>query len=207
MKNRTIYIKKLTAFLSQVFFVILILIGTTLIFHNVYYTPVQIVGSSMEPTLFNHEFGIMDTHEPALNTLSRFDIIVVKQSPSIDRYIIKRVIGLPNESMVLTSNGDLLVEQEKIDQPFLDELTKEQTCLNPNAIGCATTLNLGENEYFLLGDNRDGSLDSRVLGTFYRDQFVGKLIAIEGVCVSSNLVELDDNNCPSRTYRLPRFYL
>lgn len=79
--------------------------------------------------------------------------------------------------------------------------------MNPNVLGCENPSILGDDEYFLLGDNRDGSLDSRVLGTFHRDQFVGKLIAIEGVCKSSSLIDLNDNNCPSRAYGFPRFYL
>lgn len=207
MKTLPVPIKKLYALVSQVFFIVLIVIGSTVIFHNVYYTPVKIVGASMEPTLFNQEFGIMDAHEPALNTLSRFDIVVIQQYEDVNRYIIKRVIGLPGETLAFDSDGVLSIDDEIVLQPFIDEDLQKQTCYAPTMYGCQESILIGKDQYYVMGDNRGASLDSRVLGYFTRTQFVGKLIAIEGICTGTTTEPLNGSNCPSRSYEIPRFYL
>lgn len=206
MKNLPIPIKKLSALVSQVFFIVLIVLGSGIIFHNVYYTPVKIVGASMEPTLLNNEFGIMDPHEVALNTLSRFDIVVVQQDEEIDRYIIKRVIGLPGDTLVFGFQGELYINESITSQAFIDEETKNNTCYSPMMYGCQAPITIAKDQYYLLGDNRGASLDSRVLGLFDRTQFIGKLIAIEGICQSTQTEVLSGSNCPSRAYQIPRFY-
>jgi signal peptidase I len=206
MKNLPIPIKKLSALVSQMFFIVLIVLGSGIIFHNVYYTPVKIVGASMEPTLLNNEFGIMDPHEVALNTLSRFDIVVVQQDEAIDRYIIKRVIGLPGETLVFGLQGELTINQSIESQTFIDEETKNKTCYSPMMYGCQAPITIAKDQYYLLGDNRGASLDSRVLGLFDRTQLIGKLIAIEGICQSTQTEVLNGSNCPSRSYQIPRFY-
>jgi signal peptidase I len=207
MKTLPVPVKKFYALVSQVFFIVLIILGSTVIFHNVYYTPVKIVGSSMEPTLFNHEFGIMDANQPALNTLSRFDIVVVQQYEDVDRYIIKRIIGMPGETLVFDNQGVLMIDNQTIAQPFLNQASKEDTCYAPSMYGCNQAISIGKDQYFLLGDNRGASLDSRVLGYFNHSQFIGKLIAIEGTCVATEFELLNGSNCPRRSYQIPRFYL
>jgi signal peptidase I len=92
MKQLPTWTKKTFAIISQLGFVFLILAGGFVIFHNLYFTPIKIVGSSMEPTLSNQEFGVMDQSEGTINRLQRFDIVIVKQNPTIDRYLIKRLI-------------------------------------------------------------------------------------------------------------------
>ena len=77
MKSLPTWMKKTIAIFSQLLFVFLILVGGFVIFHNIYFTPIKIVGSSMEPTLRNQEFGVMDQSEGALNGLQRFDIVIV----------------------------------------------------------------------------------------------------------------------------------
>jgi signal peptidase I len=206
MKNLPVRIKKISALVSQVFFIILIVLGSGVIFHNVYYTPVKIVGASMEPTLLNNEFGIMDPHEVALNTLTRFDIVVVQQNEAIDRYIIKRVIGLPGDTLMFGSEGELYINESITSQTFIDEEAKNNTCYSPMMYGCQTPVTIAKDQYFLMGDNRGASLDSRVLGLFDRTQFIGKLIAIEGICQSTQTAVLNGSNCPSRAYQIPRFY-
>jgi len=58
------------------FFIIFIITGGLVIFHNVYFTPVKIVGRSMEPTLQDAEFGVMDTNQWRLEDVERFDIVL-----------------------------------------------------------------------------------------------------------------------------------
>jgi signal peptidase I len=204
-------IKKTLSILSQVFFVLIMLVGSGIIFHNVYYTPIKIVGASMEPTLFNNEFGIMDDHASTLSSLKRFDIIVIQQNPNINRYIIKRILALPGETIHFTPLGALRINGEMIEQSFYKNDTYErQTCGIMSMLGCQEPYSLGEDDFYVLGDNRSASLDSRTFGAIQTSMIVGQLIAIEGYCSTINGSQnqgVDLSNCASRTYTWPRLFV
>ena len=200
--------KKTIAIFSQLLFVFLILVGGFVIFHNIYFTPIKIVGSSMEPTLRNQEFGVMDQSEGALNNLQRFDIVIVKQNPSVDRYLIKRVIGLPGETLAFDTVGNLTINNESVDQPFIPRVGyQDRTCLNVNAQGCSP-ITLDEQSYFVMGDNRGFSTDSRIFGLIPRNQLIGQLYAIEGICQgnTTSASTEDPDTCGTRQYIWPRIY-
>jgi signal peptidase I len=116
---------------------------------------------------------------------------------------------MPLETVQLSNQG-LSIDAETIEQPFITEIYLDKTCLSNTIFGCNAPLSLDEDEFFMLGDNRGASLDSRVLGTFTRSQIIGKLIAIEGVCTTSNGSAdpgVDLNNCAARQYQWPRLYI
>ena len=165
----------------------------------------------MQPTLQNNEFGIMDVHDRTLMSLERFDIIVIQQNPSIDRFIIKRILGLPGETLAFETNGTLLINDVTIDQPFYDDTSYvSQTCSVATYIGCEAPISLHNDAFFVSGDNRPSSLDSRTFGPIQRSIIIGKLIAIEGVCTASTGTSqsgVDLSNCASRTYAWPRWYV
>jgi signal peptidase I len=208
MNQLPTWTKKTFAIISQLVFIFLILVGGFVIFHNLYFTPIKIVGSSMEPTLTNQEFGVMDQSEGALNRLHRFDIVIVKLNSTVDRYLIKRLIGLPGETLVFDQFGHLTINDESIDQPFIPEVGyQDRTCINVNAQGC-TPITLDEDSYFVLGDNRGFSTDSRVFGPIEREQLIGQLFAIEGRCEgnTTSLSNEDPDTCGTRQYFWPRIY-
>jgi signal peptidase I len=183
----------------------LILSGGLVIFHNLYFIPVKIVGRSMEPTLFDQEFGVMDQNVNTLNALDRFDIVIVQQNPNVDRYLIKRLIGLPGETISIDEDGLLTVDQIEVAQTFITENGYlEYTCINDQAMGCQP-ITLLEDQYFVMGDNRGFSTDSRVFGPITTTQLIGKLIAIEGMC-GDNANEEDPNACSQRDFFWPRIY-
>jgi signal peptidase I len=197
--------------LFHVFFVFLIMIGGVVIFHNLYFTPIKIVGSSMLPTLKDSDFGVMDTHDWSLNKLERFDIIIVQRTSNVEKYIIKRIIGLPGEQIVFDGNGTLFVNNKIIQQDFLPYTTHQKlTCTLPTYLACYDSITLQEDEYYVLGDNRGASSDSRVLGTFNKQQIIGKLFAIEGVCHASSSsngeIGVDFDACSNRSYHWPIFF-
>jgi len=208
MKYLPSWLKKVVSILSQLLFIVLIISGGLVIFHNFYFTPIKIVGSSMEPTLVNQEFGVMDQNPQTIAGLTRFNIVIVQQNPTVDRYLIKRLIGLPGETIALQNDGSLLVNGLLIEQDFLPESGyQERTCTNMNAIGCVP-LTLDDQSYFVMGDNRGFSTDSRVFGPILHDQLIGKLFAIEGICQghTSTSANQDPDTCGNRQYFWPRIY-
>ena len=208
MKYLPTWTKKTIAIISQLVFVCLILIGGFVIFHNLYFTPIKIVGNSMEPTLRNQEFGVMDQSEATISNLQRFDIVIVKQNPSVDRYLIKRIIGLPGDTLVFDEVGHLMINNEFVAQPFIPEVGyQDRTCFNMNAQGCAP-ITLDNHSYFVMGDNRGFSTDSRVFGPIVRNQLIGQLYAIEGICEgnTTSAANEDPDTCGTRQYFWPRIY-
>ena len=121
-------------------------------------TPVKVNGNSMYPTLKGDEVMILNK----LGHIDRFDIVVLKEKETREK-IIKRIIGLPNETIeyknnILYVNGDAIA-------PVGIEFKETEDF----------TAKTGENEYFVLGDNRPLSKDSRMLGNFKQEDFVGRV--------------------------------
>ena len=123
-------------------------------------TPIKVNGNSMNPTLEDGEIMILDIISYRLKGLKRFDIVVINQGKEL---IIKRVIGLPGEKIEY-KNSELYVNGTKVNDPFAEnyDITDD------------TSITVPENEYYVLGDNRHNSLDSRTFGTFNKSQILGK---------------------------------
>lgn len=123
---------------------------------------VVVNGDSMNPTLENGDIGIsFIVHE---NTkINRNDIVAIKVNTddNKEKFIIKRVIGLPGEHMV--SDGEnITIDGQPIQQDYL----AEGTYTDPFDI------QLGDDEYYVLGDNRENSRDSREYGIFHHEDFL-----------------------------------
>jgi len=194
------------------FFVTFMVIGSVLIFHNLYFTPVKVVGQSMMPTLQNNDFGVMDTHSGAIDKIDRFDIIIVNYPVGSDYFIIKRVIGLPGETLSENlSNGALTVDGVAVEEPFISTETLARTCAVNAGVACNTTVTLSATQYYVLGDNRGNSTDSEHgIGLVTYDMIKGVLFAIEGTCSDTTTSSGSDGAhiriCPIRSYRWPTFY-
>lgn len=113
----------------------------------------------MYPTLDDKDIMILNKIGYEVNGLERFDIVVVKY---YDKYLIKRVIGLPGDNIKYKDNKLYINDKEvKLDMKFH----------NTNDFVSETK----DNEYFVLGDNREVSKDSRILGNFTKDKIIGKV--------------------------------
>lgn len=121
-------------------------------------TPGIVNGESMEDTLFDGDFVLVNKIG-LLFGIDRFDIVVVKYGNDT---IIKRVIGLPGETVKYADNV-LFIDDKDQSIPFQFEETDD------------FTLKADENEYIVLGDNRDISKDSRVIGPINRKNIKGKV--------------------------------
>lgn len=135
-----------------------ILLLTIIIIRIFFYSPIRVNGSSMYPTLQDKEFMILNKIG-LQKGINRFDIVVVESN---GKYIIKRVIGLPGESVMYNDNK-LYINGKVVE----DNYSKSETENFENVI-------LKDNEYFVMGDNREVSKDSRVIGPVKIKNIKGK---------------------------------
>ena len=105
--------------------------------------------------------------------IHRFDVVAVVEPDSGDQWV-KRVIGLPNET-VAYRNGVLYINDQAMEEPFLnDEYITGTGKSRSTFTSDMAQITLGDNEYFLVGDNRPESRDSRERGPFQRSDIIGK---------------------------------
>ena len=116
---------------------------------------VSVSGSSMEPSYHDGDRLIMEKVSYRVDDPKRFDVVVFPRNGNY--YLIKRVIGLPGETVYINSDGEIFINGELLEESYGVEQIDDA--------GVATnTVTLGSNEYFVLGDNRNNSVDSRNTG-------------------------------------------
>ncbi|MCQ5121033.1 signal peptidase I [Massilicoli timonensis] len=128
--------------------------------------PIQVDGNSMYPTLEDGEFGLSYVFKRRFLEVERGDIVVVKYAPD-DEYWVKRVIGLPNET-ISCKDDTIYIDGKALEEPYLDA---DYVARIRAAQGYFTDdfeeVALGEDEYFLMGDNRSASFDSRMVDEMF----------------------------------------
>lgn len=143
------------------------------------FQPFIVSGSSMEPNFYNGEYLVIDEISYQFGSPKRGDVVVLRYPKDPDQYFIKRVIGIPGEKIEI-ENGSVKIMNDQHPSGF--ELKEEYLPVenityphDPNIVGGKKVLSLGENEYFVMGDNRLASSDSRDWGVLKRDQMIGKV--------------------------------
>lgn len=135
-------------------------------------SPFQVEGSSMTNTLEDNEYIIINKLAYYIGHPSRGDIVVFRPPNEQRKYYVKRVIGLPGDEVTI-KNGFVYVKKTgteelvKIEEPYLDERNAGKTYRHPPGSGdeSSVTYTVPDGRYFLMGDNRQGSLDSRSFTT------------------------------------------
>ncbi|MFO0764558.1 MAG: signal peptidase I [Patescibacteria group bacterium] len=133
--------------------------------------PFYVQGASMEPNFFDHEYLIIDELSYRLNAPKRGDVVVFKYPNNTKEYFIKRVIGLPGETVEI-SNGKIKIFNDK--NPNGAQLD-ETAYLDQDFTANSQTVTLKPGEFFVLGDNRSSSLDSRFFGPVNSSYLVGRV--------------------------------
>lgn len=133
--------------------------------------PFYVKGASMEPNFYNHEYLIIDELSYRFNHPERGDIIVFRPPNQINEFYIKRVIGLPGEQVTVADNRITITSDQYPRGLTLDESVYLPIGTTTNG---TTTIALGADQYFVMGDNRASSLDSRMFGPIERNSIVGR---------------------------------
>lgn len=154
--------------LSTSIYILVVLVITFLI---VKYVAVrtEVIGPSMEPTLHSEDNLIVEKVSYRFHEPERFDVIVFPFRYAERTYYIKRIIGLPGETIQIDEDGNIYINGEVLKENYGKEVIK-----NPGL--ASEPILLGQNEYFVLGDNRNDSADSRdpSVGNIYRKDIIGR---------------------------------
>ncbi len=121
---------------------------------------VKILGAAMEPNF--HDGQIVDVEEIPVEELQRGDVILFKVDE--DRQYLKRLIGLPGETLEIRDNK-VYINGKVLDEPYIKEPVR----------GDSMMYVMGSDEYFVMGDNRDNSADSRVFGSIPGESILGRV--------------------------------
>lgn len=132
--------------------------------------PFYVKGASMEPTFHDNEYLIIDELSYRFHEPQRGDVIVLR-NPALGEFLIKRVIGLPSERIVVNDGHIVVYNIQHSDGVILDE----KTYLSPSVQTFGNLdVTLSTDQYFVLGDNRPASLDSRSFGPIPHKDIIGR---------------------------------
>lgn len=133
----------------------------------------EVSGDSMNDTLHNGDSLWIDKLSYHFKDPERFDIVVFPYEEEDDTYYIKRIIGLPGETVYIDEDGVIYINDEPLEEDYGKEVIEE----NHRGLA-AEPVTLGDDEYFVMGDNRNNSRDSRLsdVGNIHKNKFVGKAV-------------------------------
>ena len=133
------------------------------------FKPFYVKGASMEPNFFDKEYLIIDELSYRLRAPQRGEVVVFKYPENPKEYFLKRIIALPGETIKI-GNNTILVNGKDLDEAYLSKDEKTLISQDPKM---SLERMLSENEYFVLGDNRDHSSDSREFCAVKTDSIIG----------------------------------
>lgn len=136
-----------------------------------FFEPFFVKGSSMEPNYYSFDYLIIDKITYRFSDPQRGDVIVFHPPFDNKIYYIKRIIGLPGEKIVIINSRIFIYNDEK---PEGFELREDY--LKDNVTIGDQEIVLKDGEYFVLGDNREVSSDSRLWGPVRRERIIGRAI-------------------------------
>ena len=161
-----------------------------LLFVNFVAHPVRVDGRSMYPTLKDGEFGFTNVGGVLFNGVERGDIVVVTMEENGQKtHWVKRVIGMPGDTVscvndIVFINGKVLDETQYIDPDYRQSCVDKFGYFNkvPNAdntdVQDFEEVKLGDDEYYVMGDNRPYSKDSRYVGPVKKSQIFAKKMLV-----------------------------
>ena len=164
------YYKKESGFFKEVMkiaFIAIVIVLPTRIFIA---QPFIVSGSSMDPTFINNDYLIVDQISFRIDDPKRQDVIIFRYPKDPSKFFIKRVIGLPGETVDMDNEHVIIKNEEnpegfELVEPYIVHEKDDQL-----------SYDLAEGEYFVMGDNRRSSLDSRIWGPLPERYIIGKTL-------------------------------
>lgn len=169
------------AFLDELLYIFRTVVITsvmTFMIFNFLFTPITIDGPSMTPTLENQQWGLSSLITNYIGKYKRFDVVVVYYKEK-DMRLVKRIVGLPGD-VVEYQDDKLYINGKHVKENFFDEeYVRRQTYEGKTIFtdNCGPYI-LGEDEYFVIGDNRPHSTDSRTLRPFKKEEILSKSVLV-----------------------------
>lgn len=169
--NNKSFIAKTFSFIFELIKTVIISLAIILPIRYFIIQPFYVKGASMEPNFYDKDYLIINEFTYRVSAPQRGDIVIFKNPRNTKEFFIKRIIGLPNEKIKIYDNKIFLHNTEYPDGAMIEEIyLPEGSDTRGNEI-----VELEENEYYVLGDNRNHSLDSRVFGPINKDLMIGKV--------------------------------
>lgn len=156
-------------FIYDVFKTVTTVLGVAFLIRFFLIQPFYVSGQSMEPTFENNQYIIVDQVSYRFHQPRRGDVMVFKYPKNVAFSFIKRVIGLPGDTITI-HNGEVTISNDK--NP--NGVTLAENYISTRTSGEQVT-KLGKDEYFVLGDNRPNSADSRNWGILSKNLIIGKV--------------------------------
>ncbi len=162
--------KKVGSFFLDIIEVVVTALAFFVVVYLFLFQPHQVKGNSMYPNFYDKEYLLTDKVSYRFGEPERGDVIIFKAPRNEEYEYIKRIIGLPNEK-VMISEGHVFVNNQQLNEAYLPPSyqTRAGTFASENQI-----ISLGGSEYFVLGDNRSHSSDSRDWGPVPEENIIGK---------------------------------
>ena len=133
--------------------------------------PFYVKGASMEPNFYDKEYLIIDELTFRMREPERGEIVVFRYPREPSEYFIKRLVGMPGETIEITGGAVVVYNDDHPNGQILDE----RFYLGSELSQGKKKVTLGTDEYFVMGDNRDESLDSRSFGPISRSSIIGRV--------------------------------
>ncbi len=140
--------------------------------HHFLVQPFLVRGSSMEPNFYENDYLLIDELSFRFEPAKRGEVVIVRSPRNKKEYLIKRVIGMPGERIVIKGGKVYIYNDRYVGGTEVSEVYLPKEIVTPNTID----IQLDRDEYFVLGDNRSVSLDSRSFGPIERSSLVGRVL-------------------------------
>jgi len=163
-------VKKFFSFVWEIVKIVIIALVIVVPIRYFLFQPFFVKGQSMEPTFENGDYLIIDEISYKFRDPQRGEVIVFKYPNDLSQRYIKRIIGLPGETVEI-KEGKVIIYNQSGEQILEETEYLNFSIYTPGDIW----MTLGEEEYFVLGDNRAASLDSRRWGSLPEDYIVGQV--------------------------------
>lgn len=163
-------IKRIASFFFDIIETIVVALAIFVVAYLFFFQPHQVKGASMEPNFHDEEYLLTDKISYRFHPPERGDVVIFRAPKNRDLDYIKRIIGLPGERVKIV-DGSVFINGQKLKEDYLKGNT---TSYSGSFLRPEQEFLIPEGQYFVLGDNRSHSSDSRDWGTVAKEDIIGK---------------------------------